>query len=149
MTLADMPKPVLPNSTLRSYAMIGIVLYAFGFVLNSIGNSLTQFWLIPYADTISALGFVVALYTASLAGLGTRLVVLIGLVYGIGTFYVVEPDLTYANSGVQIGSANMSHYIGLGLVGFTMILLVALAFYFTRVKSPNSSQPKIDPGSPN
>jgi hypothetical protein len=129
--------------------MIGIVLYAFGFVLNSIGNSLTQFWLIPYATTISALGFVVALYTASLAGLGTRLVVLIGLVYGIGTFYVVEPDLTYANSGVQIGSANMSHYVGLGLVGFTMVLLVALAFYFTRVKSPHSSLPKVDPGSQN
>jgi len=62
---------------------------------------------------------------------------------------VVEPDLTYANSGVQIGSASMSHSVGLGLVGFTMILLAALAFYFPRVKSPHSSKSKVDPGSQN
>lgn len=45
------------------------------------------------------LGFVIALYTASLAGLGTRLTVLIGLIHGIGIFYVGEPDTTYVASG--------------------------------------------------
>jgi hypothetical protein len=125
--------------------MIGIVLYAFGLVLNEIGNGLTQLWLVPYADTISALGFVIALYTATLAGLGTRLTVLIGLIYGIGTFYVSEPDPTYTASGLRIGS--YSHEVGLGLIGFTLILLIGLAFYLTRVKRAHTTQPKTDPGS--
>ena len=143
--MAEASKPVLPSSTVRSYAMIGIVLYAFGLVLNEIGNNLTLLWLVPYADTISALGFVIALYTASLAGLGTRLTVLIGLIYGIGIFYVSEPDATYVASGLKVGS--YSHDIGLGLIGFAMILLIALAFYLTRVKRAHTTQPKTDPGS--
>ncbi len=147
MSLAEASKPVLPSSTVRSYAMIGIVLYAFGLVLNEIGNGLTQLWLVPYADTISALGFVVALYTASLAGLGTRLTVLIGLIYGIGIFYVSEPDATYAASGLRISSYNTTHYIVLGLIGFTMRLLIALAFYLTRAKSAHRAPPRQDPGS--
>ena len=145
MSLAEASKPVLPSSTVRSYAMIGIVLYAFGLVLNKIGNNLTLLWLVPYADTISALGFVIALYTASLAGLGTRLTVLIGLIYGIGIFYVSEPDATYVASGLKVGS--YSHDIGLGLIGFAMTLLIALAFYLTRVKRAHTTQPKTDPGS--
>ena len=147
MSLAEGAKPALPSSTIRSYAMIGIVLYAFGLVLNEIGNGLTQLWLVPYADTISALGFVIALYTATLAGLGTRLTVLIGLIYGIGIFYVSEPDATYAASGIKIGSFNMTHAVGLGLIGFTMIFLIGLAFYLTRVKRAHTAQPKTDPGS--
>jgi hypothetical protein len=147
MSLAEGAKPALPSSTIRSYAMIGIVLYAFGLVLNEIGNGLTQLWLVPYADTISALGFVIALYTATLAGLGTRLTVLIGLIYGIGIFYVSEPDATYAASGLRISSYNTTHFIGLGLIGFTMIFLIGLAFYLTRVKRAHTTQPKTDPGS--
>jgi hypothetical protein len=149
MSLGEAARPALPSSTIRSYAMIGIVLYVFGLVLNEIGNGLTQLWLVPYADTISALGFVIALYTASLAGLGTRLTVLIGLIYGIGIFYVSEPDATYAASGLRISSYNTTHYVGLGLIGFTMILLIALAFYLTRVKSARGALPKQDPGSTN
>ena len=145
MSLAEASKTVLPSSTVRSYAMIGIVLYAFGLVLNEIGNNLTLLWLVPYPDTISALGFVIALYTASLAGLGTRLTVLIGLIYGIGIFYVSEPDATYVASGLKVGS--YSHDIGLGLIGFAMTLLIALAFYLTRVKRAHTTQPKTDPGS--
>src|SRR5256885_5807338 len=75
MSVAEAARPALPSSTIRSYAMIGIVFYAFGLVLNEIGNGLAQVWLVPYADTISVLGFVIALYTTSLAGLGTRLTV--------------------------------------------------------------------------
>ena len=149
MSPAEASKPALPSSTIRSYAMIGIVLYAFGLVLNEIGNGLTQLWLVPYADTISALGFVIALYTATLAGLGTRLTVLIGLVYGIGIFYVSEPDATYAASGLKIASYNMTHYVGLGLIGFTMIFLIGLAFYLTRAKSAHGALPRQDPGSTN
>jgi hypothetical protein len=145
MSSAEAAKPALPSSTLRSYAMIGIVLYGFGVVLNEIGNGLTQLWLVPYADTISALGFVIALYTASLSGVGTRLMVVIGLIYGIGTFYVSEPDTTYAASGLRIGS--YSHDVGLGLIGFTLIFLIGLSFYLTRVKRAHTLQPKTDPGS--
>src|SRR3989475_1255798 len=127
MTVAEAARPALPSSTIRSYAMIGIVLYAFGLVLNEIGNGLAQRWLVPYADTISALGFVIALYTATLAGLGTRLTVVIGLIYGIGFFYVSEPDSTYLDSGFRISS--YTHYVGVGLIGFPMIRLVTVAFY--------------------
>jgi hypothetical protein len=147
MSLAEAAKPALPSSTLRSYAMIGIVLYAFGLLLNEIGNGLTQLWLVPYADTISVLGFVIALYTASLAGLGTRLTVVIGIIYGIGIFYISEPDATYVASGFKIGSFNTTHSVGVGLIGFTMILLIALAFYLTRSKSAHRAPPKQDPGS--
>ena len=148
MSVAEAARPALPSSTIRSYAMIGIVLYAFGLVLNEIGNGLAQLWLVPYADTISALGFVIALYTASLAGLGTRLTVLIGLIYGIGIFYVSESDATYVASGLKISSYNTTHFVGLGLIGFTMILLIALAFYLTRIKSAHRP-PKVDPGLTN
>jgi hypothetical protein len=147
MSLAEAAKPALPSSTLRSYAMMGIVFYAFGLVLNEIGNGLVQLWLIPYADTLSILGFVIALYTASLAGLGTRLTVVIGIIYGIGTFFVSEPDATFVASGLRIGSYSMTHTIGTGLIGLTMILLIALAFYLTRVKSGHRALPKQDPGS--
>jgi len=41
MSVAEVARPALPSSTIRSYAMIGIVLYAFGLVLNEIGNGLT------------------------------------------------------------------------------------------------------------
>ena len=145
MGQAEGARSIPPSSTLRSYAIFGIVLYAFGLVLNEIGRSLTQLWLVPYADTISGLGFVVALYTASLAGVGTRLIVVIGLLYGIGTFYV--DDATYLATGFQIGSTGTTHDIGLGLVGLTMILLVGLAFTLTRQKKTRSSQPRVDPGS--
>jgi hypothetical protein len=74
---------------------------------------------------------------------------LIGLIYGIGIFYVSEPDATYLASGLRISSYNTTHYVGLGLIGFTMILLIALAFYLTRVKSARGTLPKQDPGSTN
>ncbi len=149
MSAAEPVKPALPSSTLRSYALIGIVLFAFGFVLNGIGNGLDQFWLVPYADTISALEFVVALYTASLAGVSTRLIVVIGLIYGIGTFYVGEPHSTHVASGLGFGLGHMTHiYIGLGLIAFTTILSVALAFYLTREKPVHATQPRLEPSPP-
>lgn len=148
MSLAESAKPALPSSTLRSYAMMGIVFWAFGFVLNRIGNGLSQFWLVPYADTISALGFVVALYTATLAGVGTRFIVLIGLIFGIGTFYAGEPHTTHVQSGLGFGLDHMTHiYIGEGLIAFTTVLLVALAFYLTRKRKTRVVQPRVDPGS--
>jgi len=135
MSAAASANQSLPNSTIRSYGLIGIVLYAFGFVLNGIGNSLSQYWLVPYADTITALGFVIALYTATLAGVSTRTVVLIGLVYGIGTFYLGEPHSTHVASGLGFGLDHMIHiYIGLGLVTAATVVLVSLAYYRTRGK---------------
>jgi len=70
-------------------------------------------------------------------------------IYGIGFFYVSEPDATYAASGLKISSYNTTHFIGLGLIGFTMIVLIALAFYLTRAKSAHRALPKQDPGSTN
>lgn len=145
MSLGEGSRTIPPSSTLRSYAIFGIVLYAFGLVLNEIGRNLTQLWLIPYADTLGGLGFVVALYTATLAGAGTRLIVLIGLLYGVGLFYA--GDATFLATGFQIGSNNMTHYVGVGLIGFTMVLLVALAFLMTRQKKSRTGQARIDPGS--
>ena len=147
MSQGEGARTIPPSSTLRSYAIFGIVLYAFGLVLNEIGRNLTQLWLIPYADTLGGLGFVVALYTAAIAGVGTRLIVLIGLLYGVGLFYA--GDATYLATGFQIGSNNMTHYVGVGLIGFTMILLVALAFLMTRQKRPRAVQARTDPGSSN
>ena len=58
-----------------------------------------------------------------------------------------EPDATYVASGLKISSYNTTHFVGLGLIGFTMILLIALAFYLTRAKSSHRTLPKQDPGS--
>ena len=125
--------PSLPSSTVRSYAMIGAVIYAFGFVLNGIGNGLTQLWLVPYGDTMSGLGFVIALYAATTAGVSTREILLLGIVYGVGTFYVGEPHSTHIDSGLGFGLSHMTHIdIGLGLISFATGLLVVLAFYKTR-----------------
>lgn len=127
--------PTLPSSTVRSYALIGSVIYAFGFVLNGIGNGLAQLWLVPYADTMTGLGFVIALYTASLAGVSTRLIVLVGVIFGVGTFYVGEPHSTHVASGLGFGLEHMTHiYMGLGLITFATGLLVVLVFYRTRAK---------------
>jgi hypothetical protein len=146
MSLGEGARTIPPSSTLRSYAIFGIVLYGFGLVLNEIGRNLAQLWLLPYADTIGGLGFVVALYTAALAGVGTRLIVLIGLLYGVGLFYV--GDATYLATGFQVGSSNTTHYVGAGLIGFTMMLLVALAFLMTRQKKSQTGHARVDPGSP-
>jgi len=145
MSLAEGARTIPPSSTLRSYAIFGIVLYAFGVMLFEIGRNLTQLWLIPFADTIGGLGFVVALYTAALAGVGTRVIVFIGVLSGVGLFYI--GDATYLATGFQIGSNNMTHYVGIGIVGLAMILLVALSFLMTRQKKPRI-QPRVDPGSP-
>ena len=149
MNMVESAKPALPSSTLRSYALIGIVLYAFGFVLNGIGNGLAQFWLVPYADTVGALGFVVAVYSASLAGVSTRVIAVIGLVYGIGTFYVGEPHSTHVASGLGFGWAHMTHtYVGLGLISFATVLSAALTFYLTREKPSHPTQPRLEPSPP-
>lgn len=136
------PNPALPSSTVRSYALIGIVIYVFGFVLNGIGNGLDQLWLVPYADTMSGLGFVIALYTGSLAGMSTRGIALVGLVYGIGTFYLGEPHSTHIASGIGFGLEHMTHiYLGLGLVTFATASLVLFVFYKTRPKKPSNREP--------
>src|SRR5260370_16386435 len=100
------------------------------------GQGPVQIRLLPPPAVTSVGGFVLASSTATLAGLGTRLTVLIGLVYGIGIFYVSEPDATYAASGLKIASYNMTHYVGLGLIGFTMIFFIRPPFF---LPPPNSS----------
>ncbi len=120
------PNPALPSSTVRSYALIAIVIYVFGFVLNGIGNSLTQLWLVPYADTMSALGFVIAVFAASLAGVSARRVALVGVIYGVGTFYLGEPHSTHVASGIGFGFEHMGHInMGLGLISFATASLVS------------------------
>lgn len=120
------PNPALPSSTVRSYALIAIVIYVFGFVLNGIGNSLTQLWLVPYADTMSALGFVIAVFAASLAGVSARGIALVGVIYGVGTFYLGEPHSTHVASGIGFGFEHMGHInMGLGLISFATASLVS------------------------
>jgi uncharacterized membrane protein YedE/YeeE len=79
------------SSPLR-LALVGVVLFFVGFVLNGFANSATNLlWMTPYADTITALGFVFAILGAVRAGSSTREILIVGLVFGIGTFYVGEP----------------------------------------------------------
>jgi len=143
MTCSEMASalPALPSSTVRSYALIGMVIYVFGFVLNGIGNGLEQFWLVPYADTMSGLGFIISLYAASLAGISTRGIALMGVVYGIGTFYIGEPHSTHIASGIGFGFEHMTHiYIGLGLITLVTASLAALVFYKTRKRGTSGPE---------
>jgi len=76
----------------RKLALAGIVLFLVGFILGGVGNQVSgALPVIPFADTLTALGFVLALFAASRAGSALREILVVGIVFGIGTFYVGEP----------------------------------------------------------
>ncbi len=88
---------------------------------------------IPFADTMTALGFVLALLGAVLAGSTLREVLIIGIIFGIGTFYVGEPHSTHIGSGWGLGLEHMTHiFVVLALIGTATATSAVLAFYHTR-----------------
>ncbi len=80
----------------RKYGVVGVVLFVVGFVLGGVGNTVSgALWIVPYSDTLDALGFVLALFGAALAGSTIREIVIVGIIFGVGTFYVGEPHATH------------------------------------------------------
>jgi hypothetical protein len=123
----------------RRLGLGGLGLFFLGFSLNGVGNlpsSPSQpslLWVVPYADTLSALGFVLSLFGAARAGSSTREIAIIGIVFGVGTFYVGEPHPTHTASGVGFGLDHMPHiFIGLGLFAAATTATTFLSFYHTR-----------------
>lgn len=75
---------------------------------------------------MSALGFVIAVFAASLAGVSARGIALVGVIYGVGTFYLGEPHSTHVASGIGFGFEHMGHInMGLGLISFATASLVS------------------------
>lgn len=122
----------------RKLAMTGIVLYIVGFALGGVGNQVQgALPVTPFADTLTALGFVLALVAASRAGSTLREILIVGIVFGIGTFYIGEPHSTHIGSGLGFGLEHLTHiFIGLALMMTATALSVVLTFYHSRHSSP-------------
>ena len=118
----------------RTLALAGIVLFLVGFILGGVGNQVSgALPVIPFADTLTALGFVLALFAASRAGSALREILVVGIVFGIGTFYVGEPHSTHIGSGLGFGLEHLTHiFIGLTLMMTATALSVVLTFYHTK-----------------
>jgi len=118
----------------RKLALAGIVLFLVGFILGGVGNQVSgALPVIPFADTLTALGFVLALFAASRAGSALREILVVGIVFGIGTFYVGEPHSTHIGSGLGFGLEHLTHiFIGLALMMTATALSVVLTFYHTK-----------------
>ena len=118
----------------RKLALAGIILFLVGFILGGIGNQVSgALPAIPFADTLTALGFVLALFAASRAGSALREILVVGIVFGIGTFYVGEPHSTHIGSGLGFGLEHLTHiFIGLALMMTATALSVVLTFYHTK-----------------
>ncbi len=121
-------------SKARKYELTGIFLFPVGLVLGGVGNSVQgALPVIPFADTMTALGFVLALLGAVVAGSTLRQVLIIAIIFGIGTFYVGEPHSTHIGSGWGLGLEHMTHiFAGLALIGTATAISAVLAFYHTR-----------------
>ena len=84
----------------RKLAVIGIILFFVGFALGGVGNQVQgALFVIPFADTITVLGFVLAELAAARGGSRIRQILIVGIVFGIGTFYLGEPHSTHVDSG--------------------------------------------------
>src|SRR5947209_19554659 len=120
--------------TPRKLAVLGLVLFFVGFALGGVGNQVTgALVVIPFADTITALGFVLALFAAARAGTRIRQILIVGIIYGIGTFYLGEPHSTHVDSGFGLGLEHIQHIsLGLLLIMISTIVSVVLAYYHTR-----------------
>jgi len=123
----------------RRLGLVGLGLFFLGFGLNGVGNLPTPssqpslLWVVPFADTLSALGFVLSLFGAAGAGSSTREIAIVGIVFGVGTFYVGEPHSTHIASGVGFGLDHLPHiFIGLGLFAAATAAATFLSFYHTR-----------------
>ena len=118
----------------RKLAVLGLVLFFVGFALGGVGNQVSgALVVLPFADTITALGFVLALSAAVRAGSRIRQILIVGIVYGIGTFYVGESHENHVGSGFGLGLAHIQHIsLGLLLMIIATAVSVVLAYYHTR-----------------
>ena len=118
----------------RKLAVLGLVLFFVGFALGGVGNQVSgALVVLPFADTITALGFVLALSAAVRAGSRIRQILIVGIVYGIGTFYLGEPHSTHVDSGFGLGLEHIQHIsLGLLLIMISTIVSVVLAYYHKR-----------------
>jgi len=118
----------------RKLAVIGIILFFVGFALGGVGNQVQgALFVIPFADTITVLGFVLAVLAAARAGSRIRQILIVGIVFGIGTFYLGEPHSTHVDSGFGLGLEHIQHiFLGLLLWMIATVISVVLAYYNTR-----------------
>jgi len=118
----------------RKLAVLGLILFFVGFALGGVGNQVSgALVLLPFADTITALGFVLAVSAAVRAGSRIRQILIVGIIYGIGTFYLGEPHSTHVDSGFGLGLSHIQHIsLGLLLMVIATVTSVVLAYYHTR-----------------
>ena len=118
----------------RKLAVLGLILFFVGFALGGVGNQVSgALVVLPFADTITALGFVLAVSAAVRAGSRIRHILIVGILYGIGTFYAGEPHSTHVGSGFGFGLEHLQHiFLGLIFMIIATVVSVVLAYYNTR-----------------
>jgi|SRR5207302_6547293 len=117
----------------RKLALAGIVLFLVGFILGGVGNQVSgALPVIPFADTLTALGFVLALFAASRWKRSPRNS---GSGDCLRDWHVLRwrAPSTHIGSGLGFGLEHLTHiFIGLTLMMTATTLSVVLTFYHTK-----------------
>lgn len=126
----------------RRYALVGVGLFLLAWVLGGVGETQGLHVLVPFADTVLSLGFVLALLGAILAGASLWQVVAIGILSGVGHFYKGQDHATHILSGLGFGLEHTPHIlIGGVLLGIATAAAAVLAYHYTRgAQAPESDR---------
>jgi hypothetical protein len=123
------------RKTIRRLALAGAGLFFLAWLLGGVGETQSLEGIVPYADTILSLGFVLAIVGAALAGATLLELVSVGVISGVGHFYKGQDHATHILSGWGLGLNHTPHILlGLILIGAATIFATVIAFYRTRTR---------------
>lgn len=121
------------RKTIRRLAFVGAGLFFVAWLLGGVGATQSLEGVVPYADTILGLGFVLAIVGAALAGATLVELAPVGLLSGVGHFYKGQDHATHVLSGWGLGFGHTQHILlGLILIGAATVLAAVIAFDRTR-----------------
>lgn len=119
----------------RRYALVGVGLFLFSWLLGAVGAAQGLPMVVPFAEMSLGLALVLALFGAVLAGAAWREIVPIGILSGVGHFYKGQDHTTHVLSGWGLGLEHLPHIIlGLVLIGAATAWAAAMAFHHTKGK---------------
>lgn len=125
----------------RTYALAGVGLFLFSWVLGAIAATQGLAAIMPFADVALGLGFALAFFGIVLAGATLRAIIPLGSVAGIGLFYKAQDHATHVESGWGLGLDHLYHlFLGLILIGLTLGAAAFLSFHHTSADPPRGPE---------
>lgn len=116
----------------RKYALLGVGVFLLGFLLGAVGSVFGLEPIVPFADVLVLLGFVLSVYGLVLAAGPPTQIVVVGALYGLGEFYKGQDHGTHIASGIGFGLPHPLHILmGLLIMTSATVLTAALAYYHT------------------